>query len=68
MIEPTIKDIGREVIYTGNHNGPVEYGIITSFNAGVVFVSYKNSEGGRAFTSKATSRSDLEWKQLTPGK
>ena len=56
MIEPTKDDIGRKVVYTGNHGGPLEEGVITSFNAHAVFVRY-----GSDYGSKATSREDLEW-------
>ena len=56
MIEPTEQDIGRKVVYTGNYNGPLEYGVITSFNDAVVFVRY-----GAKQNSEATNRSDLEW-------
>lgn len=61
MIEPTDKDIGRRVIYTGNTHpgGKLEEGVITSFNARTVFVQY-----GSDYGSKGTSRNDLEW--LTP--
>ncbi len=57
MIEPTKEDIGRRVIYTGNYGGPLEDGIITSFNATTVFVCY----GPAGSTSKGTNRSDLVW-------
>ena len=56
MIEPTEKDIGRKVIYTGNYGGPDEEGVITSFNDRVVFVRY-----GAKIHSEATNRSDLKW-------
>ncbi len=58
MIEPTEKDIGRKVIYTGNRypGGKTEVGVITSFNTWCVFVRYNNSG-----TSQGTERSDLEW-------
>ena len=57
MIEPTEKDIGRKVIYTGNAwCNEFEEGVITSFNEAVVFVRY-----GAKFHSEATNRSDLEW-------
>ena len=56
MICPTSNDIGRAVVYTGNYNGPLEDGVITSFNDHAVFVRYKDSQ-----TSKATSRNDLIW-------
>jgi len=58
MIEPKEKDIGRKVIYNAGHPGAEdEYGRITSFNDGVVFVRY-NPHGD---TSQATSREDLRW-------
>ena len=56
MIDPTEQDIGRKVIYTGNYGGPLEEGVITSFNECAVFVRY-----GANTTSKATNRTDLEW-------
>ena len=56
MIEPTKEDIGRKVVYTGNYNGPLEEGVITSFNDTAVFVRY-----GAKLCAQATSRSDLEW-------
>ena len=56
MIDPTQDDIGRKVIYTGNYGGPLEEGVITSFNDAYVFVRY-----GAKYGSEATSRSDLEW-------
>lgn len=56
MIDPTERDIGRKVIYTGNYGGSLEEGVITSFNNSYVFVRY-----GTKYTSEATSRSDLEW-------
>jgi hypothetical protein len=58
MIEPTGKDIGRRVIYTGNRfpGGELEYGVITSFNPTIIFVRYGSNYG-----SKGTDRKDLEW-------
>lgn len=58
MIEPTDRDIGRKVVYTGNRypGGQPEEGVITSFNDHAVFVRY-----GAEYGSKATSREDLEW-------
>ena len=58
MIEPTQADIGRKVVYTGNRawNGPIEEGVISSFNDHCVFVRY-----GAQTTSKGTAREDLEW-------
>lgn len=58
MIDPTDKDIGRAVIYTGNRypGGKIEEGVITSFNTHAVFVRY-----GSDTHSKGTSRQDLEW-------
>lgn len=63
MIEPTIDDIGRKVVYRrwriGRHaNGQfdLEEGIITSFNEAYVFVRY-----GADVHSKGTRREDLEW-------
>lgn len=58
MIDPTEKDVGRAVVYTGNRypGGQLEEGIITSFNSYCVFVRY-----GAAKHSKGTDRRDLEW-------
>lgn len=58
MIEPTEKDVGRGVVYTGNRypGGALEQGVITSFNEHSVFVRYKGDTG-----SKGTARVDLEW-------
>ena len=56
MIDPTEKDIGRKVYYTGNYGGPIEEGVITSFNDTCVFVRY-----GAKYHSEATNREDLEW-------
>ena len=63
MINPTEADLDRKVYYTGNHNGPIEEGVITWFNDSVVFVRYGKDAG-----SKATKREDLEWErpQETP--
>jgi hypothetical protein len=62
MIEPTDKDIGRGVVYTGNHypGGELEEGTITSFNDSAVFVRYRGD-----LRSKATSPQDLEWAHPT---
>lgn len=58
MVEPTERDIGRGVLYTGNRypGGKPEQGVITSFNAHSVFVRY-----GSEMQSKGTAREDLEW-------
>jgi hypothetical protein len=56
MIDPTRSDIGRKVCYTGNHGGPIEEGVITSFNDSAVFVRYADQPN-----SKATYREDLRW-------
>jgi len=57
MIEPTIADIGRTVIYTPRHSGAkLEEGVISSFNDCCVFVRY-----GADKHSKGTARSDLSW-------
>ncbi len=56
MIDPTKDDVGRKVVYTGNYNGPLEEGVITSFNDHCVFVRY-----GSQVTSRASSRVDLRW-------
>ena len=62
MIEPTQDDIGRKVVYTGNYGGPLEEGVITSFNDAFVFVRY-----GAKYHSEATGRSDLKWCNQKPG-
>lgn len=59
MINPTEKDVGRAVVYTGNYGGPREDGVITSFNDKYVFVRYKTQHPSQ--NGKATSREDLEW-------
>ena len=59
MIEPTQADIGRSVVYTGNYGGPIEEGIITSFNETTVFVRYRTQHPGA--NGQATSREDLNW-------
>lgn len=58
MINPTLSDVGREVIYTGNRwpGAKTEAGVITSFNDTCVFVRYAADKH-----SKGTSREDLEW-------
>jgi len=57
MIDPTVKDVGRKVVYQARHpNAEREEGVITSFNDHSVFVRY-----GSDVHSKATSREDLEW-------
>ena len=65
-INPTEKDIGRAVIYDGNHGGPRsvyngirEDGAITSFNRKYVFVRYKSQHPSQP--GQATRREDLEW-------
>ena len=61
MINPTQDDIGRKVIYTGNYGGPLEEGVITSFNEAAVFVRY-----GADYGAKATSHCDLKWAHPKP--
>lgn len=62
MIEPTVCDIGRIVIYVPGHakgdlkHQDCERGRITSFNDHSVFVRY-----GLGITSNGTSRQDLYW-------
>lgn len=59
MIEPTENDIGRTVLYhpgSGLTLGLPERGVITSFNATMVFVRYGADTG-----SKATKREHLHW-------
>lgn len=59
MINPTEADIGRGVVYTGNYNGPLEYGVITSFNDKFIFVRYSKQHPSQ--NGQATAREDLEW-------
>ena len=56
MIEPTLADIGRRVIYRSPGGDTVEQGTITSFNEQFVFVRYTAGP-----TSAATRREDLEF-------
>ena len=56
MINPTEKDIGRQVIYQGGHPDDREEGVITSFNDHSVFVRY-----GAKVQSQGTNRADLAW-------
>ena len=62
MINPTEKDIGRNVTYVPGHakddlsHQDCEHGLITSFNDHYVFVHY-----GKGSTSAGTSREDLYW-------
>jgi hypothetical protein len=58
MIEPSIEDVGRHVIYTDRPGGKVEQGVITSFSEHYVFVRY-----GADVHSKATRRIDLQWSE-----
>lgn len=59
MINPTQKDIGRGVVYTGNFGGPREDGVITSFNDHCVFVRYEKQHPSAH--GQSTRREDLEW-------
>jgi hypothetical protein len=52
MINPTMTDIGRNVIYLPRN----QVGVITSFTDKYVFVRY-----GMGATSAATRREELEW-------
>ena len=54
MIEPTLADIGRRVIYRSPGGETVEQGTITSFNEQFVFVRSRNAGP----TSAATRRED----------
>ncbi len=62
MIDPTEKDIGRNVTYIPGHargdwgHPDCEHGFITSYNDHCVFVRY-----GMGSTSAATNRDDLRW-------
>lgn len=58
MIEPTKDDIGRRVVYTGDHLKGVEEGVITSFNDNYVFVRY---DANHHINGTATYRRNLEW-------
>lgn len=51
----TDKDVGRSVIYTPGY-GPLQDGVITSFNEKFVFVRYRATGGGQA-----TNPKDLEF-------
>jgi hypothetical protein len=55
VIEPTVKDIGRRVVYTDPGSKDQEIGTIVRFTKHFVFVRYGN------FGSKATLRNNLEW-------
>jgi hypothetical protein len=64
MIEPTLDDIGRKVVYRDLNTlrgSKLEEGTITSLTDAYVFVRYHS--GG---TSAATRREDLEWSHRTP--
>ncbi|MDO8534108.1 MAG: hypothetical protein Q7S17_05125 [Xanthobacteraceae bacterium] len=65
MIDPTLADIGRLVVYTGNRypGGKLEEGVITSFSDTSVFVRY-----GADVHSKGTDRRDLEWAMMIDDK
>lgn len=57
MIDPTVDDVGRKVVYRARHpNAELHEGVITSFNETCVFVRY-----GADVHSKGTKRDDLEW-------
>ena len=63
MINPSLEDIGREVVYhdTRLKGNPIvlnvqDRGFITSFNDEFVFVRYQSGD-----TSAGTRREDLEW-------
>ena len=60
-IDPDETDIGRQVIRREYVGGPVEIGIITSFNSEYVFVRY----GSDAY-SKATAPHELEFQSRKP--
>lgn len=61
MINPTVADIGRKVIYRDLSGSKIEEGSITSFNDHCVFVRY-----GSGSTSAGTRREDLEWSHRSP--
>jgi hypothetical protein len=58
MIEPTLDDIGRRVVYIGNRfpGGQLEYGVIKLPTQFTVFVTYEGDNH-----AKGTRREDLEW-------
>jgi len=58
MINPTMKDIGRSVMYQKDWMSPdqIEFGEITSFNDKYVFVRYRCER-----QAKSTLRRDLKW-------
>lgn len=56
MIEPTEKDIGRNVVYRPRPGVQGEDGVIRSFNDSVVHVLYRGD-----LHAKATDRRDLFW-------
>lgn len=60
MIDPSMDDIGREVVYAPRGvpwaDAARESGVITSFNGTCVFVRY-----GADKHSKGARREDLEW-------
>jgi hypothetical protein len=58
MIEPTMKDVGRQVVYKQAWMQPKDYehGIVTGFNEHFVFVRY-----GSETQAKSTKREDLTW-------
>jgi hypothetical protein len=57
MINPTLKDIGRGVVYLGGADP--EDGAITSFNDNFVFVRY--AKQNPTAPGQATKREDLVW-------
>lgn len=56
MIEPTVNDIGRRVVFRDRAIGLVEEGTVESYNPRYVWVKYDGDP-----VSKATRRQDLEW-------
>jgi hypothetical protein len=61
VIEPTLADIGRKVIYRDLGLRKIEEGTISSISAAYVFVRY-----GSGSTAAATRRQDLEWSHRLP--
>lgn len=59
MIDPTLDDIGRRVVFARFVGDEPEHGVITSFNDSYVFVRYK----GQAH-SRPTERQDLSFEPL----
>ena len=59
MINPTIEDVHRGVVYYGKHGDELSpaYGVVTGFDEQQVFVQYGDSD------PMATLREDLYWSE-----